>query len=92
LIEEIRKGHPCRPGQKERYDYEYKRNGVRNLNMFYEPLAGKRYVRITEHHTMIDLAQGMKWLVDVLYPNVILITESMRLFIGNSGLKTLASN
>jgi hypothetical protein len=42
LIEETRKGYPCRPGQKERYDYEYKRHGVRNLNMFYKPLVGKR--------------------------------------------------
>ena len=68
LIEETRKGYPCQPGQKARYDYEYKRNGVRNLNMFYEPLAGKRYVRITKQHTKIDFAQGMKWLVDELYP------------------------
>jgi DDE superfamily endonuclease len=77
LIEETRKGYPCRPGQKKRYDYEYKRNGVRNLNMFYEPLAGKRYVRITERHTMIDFAQGMKWLVDVLYPHVTMIRVVM---------------
>jgi transposase len=73
LIEETRKGYSCRPGQKERFDYEYKRNGVRNLNMVYEPLAGKRYVRITERHTMIDFAQGMKWLVDVRYPQAALI-------------------
>jgi len=77
LIEETRKGYPCRPGQKERYDYEYKRNGVRNLNMVYEPLAGKRYVRMTERHTMLDFAYGMKWLVDVLYPNAILIRVVM---------------
>jgi len=77
LIEETRKGYPCRPGQKERYDYEYKRHGVRNLNMFYEPLAGKRYVRMTERHTMLDFAYGMKWLVDVLYPNAILIRVIM---------------
>jgi len=77
LIEETCKGFPCRPGQKERYDYEYKRNGVRNLNMFYEPLAGKRYVRMTERHIMLDFAQGMKWLVDVLYPNAILIRVVM---------------
>jgi len=57
LIEETRKGYPCKAGHKQRYDYEYKRNGVRNLNMFYEPLAGKRHVRITERHTMIDFAQ-----------------------------------
>jgi hypothetical protein len=73
LIEETRKGYPGKAGRKQRYDYEYKRNGVRNLNMLYEPLAGKRYVRITERHTMIDFAECMKWLVDVLYPDAILI-------------------
>lgn len=64
-------------GRKERYDYEYKRNGVRNLNMFYEPLRGKRYVRITERHTLIDFAQGMKWLVDEVYPDAVLIRVVM---------------
>jgi hypothetical protein len=73
LIEETRTGYPGKAGRKERYDYEYKRNGVRNLMMIYEPLAGKRYVQITEHHTKIDFARCMKWLVDVLYPNAILI-------------------
>jgi hypothetical protein len=53
LIEETRQGYPCQSCRKARYDYEYKRKGVRNLNMLYEPLAGKRYVRITEHHTMM---------------------------------------
>ena len=77
LIEETRVGYPCKAGRKKRYDYEYKRYGVRNLNMFYEPLTGKRYVRITERHTMIDFAQGMKWLVDVAYPNAILIRVVM---------------
>src|SRR4030043_1828858 len=77
LIEETRNGYPCQPGRKARDDYEYKRNGVRNLNMFYEPLTGKAYCRITERHTMIDFAQGMKWLVDVLYPNAILIRVVM---------------
>lgn len=41
--------------------------------MLYEPLSGKRYVRITERHTLVDFAQCMKWLVDELYPNAILI-------------------
>jgi len=77
LIEETRKGYPGKAGYKRRYDYEYKRNGVRNLNMLYEPLAGKRYVRITERHTMVDFAQCMKWLVDELYPNAILIRVVM---------------
>ena len=77
LIEETWKGYPSKAGYKRRYDYEYKRNGVRNLNMLYEPLSGKRYVRITERHTMIDFAESMKWLVDVLYPDAALIRVVM---------------
>ena len=77
LIEETRKGYPCKAGYKRRYDYEYKRYGVRNLNMLYEPLSGKRYVRITERHTMVDFAESMKWLVDVLYPDAALIRVVM---------------
>ncbi len=77
LIEETRKGYPCKAGYKRRYDYEYKRHGVRNLNMLYEPLSGKRYVRITERHTMVDFAESMKWLVDVLYPDAALIRVVM---------------
>ena len=77
LIEETRMGYPGKPGRKERYDYEYKRHGVRNLNMLYEPLSGKRYVRITERHTMVDFAQCMKWVVDELYPDAVLIRVVM---------------
>ena len=68
LIEETRLGSPAKPGQRERYDYEYKRNGVRNLNLFFEPLTSRRSVKITERHTMQDFSHCMKWLVDELYP------------------------
>jgi hypothetical protein len=53
---------PAKPGQRERYDYEYRRHGVRNLNFFFEPLIGHRQDGITERHTMQDFAQNMKWL------------------------------
>lgn len=68
LIEEARVGRPAKPGRRKRYDYEYKRHGVRNLNIFFEPLAGRRVVKITERHTMQDFADCMKLLVDELYP------------------------
>lgn len=68
LIEETRMRQNAKPGQLERYDYEYKRHGVRNLNLFFEPLAGRRTVKITERHTMQDFAHCMQWLVDELYP------------------------
>lgn len=79
LIGETRIGKPARPGQIKRYDYEYKRNGVRNLNVVFEPLIGKRWVRITERHTMQDFAHCMKWLVDEVHPKA----EIIRLILDN---------
>jgi len=81
LIEETRQGLPGRPGQVERYDYEYKRNGVRNLNMAFEPLIGKRHVCITERHTSQDFAHCMKWLVDDVHPEA----DVIRLVLDNLG-------
>jgi DDE superfamily endonuclease len=68
LVEEKRVGLPGRPGQVERYDYEYQRNGTRNLFMFFEPQQGWRHVAVTEHRTMQDFAQQMQWLGDEAYP------------------------
>jgi DDE superfamily endonuclease len=68
LIGETRQPLPAQPGQAARYDYEYKRNGTRNLFLFVEPQAGWRHVVVTEHRTMHDFAHQMKWLVDERYP------------------------
>jgi hypothetical protein len=69
LIEETRPPLPARPGQVQRYDYEYRRNGTRNLFLFFEPLAAWRHVEVTEHRTAHDFAHQMRWLVDVAYPD-----------------------
>jgi hypothetical protein len=69
LIEETRVPIPARPGRVARIDYEYRRNGTRNLFMFFEPLAGQRHVEVTERRTKQDFAHCMKWLVDVAYPD-----------------------
>jgi len=68
MIEETRLRLPPRPGRRERFDYEYRRKGVRNLNLFFEPLAARRHVRISDRRTMQDFAQNMKWLVDEVHP------------------------
>jgi hypothetical protein len=68
LIAETRLPLPAKPGQPERYDYEYKRNGTRNLFVFFQPLAGWRHVLITERRTKIDDAHAMRYLVDELFP------------------------
>ena len=73
LIIEVKIPVPSAPGQVARYDYEYERNGVRNLFMFFEPLRGWRHVKVTERRTKVDWAYCMKQLVDEFYPDAIRI-------------------
>ena len=67
LIEQTRL--PAKPGQVQRVDYEYRRMGTRNLFMFFEPLAGRRHIEVTDRRTAQDFAHQMRWLVDVAYPD-----------------------
>jgi hypothetical protein len=68
LLAQTRKVIGCRPGKATRQDYEYKRNGTRNLFMFVAPKRGERNVLVTNRRTKIDFAQAMRYLVDVMYP------------------------
>lgn len=74
LVGETVEPLPMEPGQPQRYDYQYERNGVCNLFMFSEPLAGWRHVEVTNQRTKQDYAQQMKYLVDVRYPDAERIT------------------
>ena len=47
LIEETRATLPAPPGKTAKVDYEYRRNGVVDLFMMFEPLSGQRYVEVT---------------------------------------------
>jgi len=77
LTAETRRRIPAAPGRPERYDYEYERNGVCNLFMFFEPLAGKRYVSVTDRRTKVDWAMQIKELLDIHYPNAQKVTLVM---------------
>ena len=77
LIKETRCPIPAVPGRPARYDYEYDRNGVCNLFMFFEPLAGKRHVSVTERRTKSDRAMQIKQLLDVHYPTAKKVTLVM---------------
>ncbi len=68
LVKETREPIQAEPGNKMRYDYQYERNGVANLFMFFEPLTGWRHVEVTARRTAIDYAHQMKYLVDERYP------------------------
>ena len=68
LISEIIKPIPAEPGQPERFDCEYSREGVCNLFMFFEPFTGWRHVEVTDQRRSVDYAQQMKYLVDQRHP------------------------
>ena len=68
LVAETRLPIPVAPGQPERVDYEYERQGTANLFMVFEPLAGQRRVKVTERRTAVDFAHLIREVVDEQYP------------------------
>ena len=77
LVGEIRKPMATRPGEVERCDYEYVRNGTANLFMVVEPLRGWRNVNVTTRRTKMDFAIQVKELADVHYAHADRITLVM---------------
>jgi hypothetical protein len=69
LVGEVCEPIPCAPGQPLRIDDEYVRNGVAEIFMEVEPLAGKRHVVATEHRTRKDWAVQIKQMLDERYPD-----------------------
>jgi hypothetical protein len=70
LLAEKNEPLPCQAGTPARQDYEYKRNGVADLFMIFEPLAGKRFVEVTQKRRKVEWATVMKKVADELYPHV----------------------
>ena len=87
LIGETRQPLLARPGHAARYDYEYKRNGTRNIFLFCEPQTGWRHVEVTAQRTMQDFAQQMKWLVEERYPEA----DVIRVVLDNLNTHKVAS-
>ena len=73
LLADVSEPLPAKPGRPKREDYEYRREGTRNLFLACEPLAGWRHVSVTERRTIEDFAHEMRWLVDEAYPDVPLV-------------------
>ena len=64
LIGEVRPPLPVRPGRPAKQDSEYQRDGMANLFLAFEPLAGNRLVEVTARKTSVDFAHFMKRLAD----------------------------
>lgn len=79
LIGEVRKPIPAKPGQLERYDCEYKRNGTANLFVFLDVNRPWRKVKVTERRAAEDFAACMRELTDAHYPKA----ERIRVVLDN---------
>lgn len=79
LIMDTRKAIPLKPGSLEKYDYEYKRNGTRNIFVAVEALAGKRRIKVTRTRKKGDFAHFIKEVIDQDYPQA----KKVRLVLDN---------
>jgi hypothetical protein len=80
LVKETRIPLPLQPGQFERYDYEYERNGTANNFLFTEPLGGWRKVSVRKTKTSLDWAEEIRTLLVEDYPEaekVILVCDNL---------------
>jgi hypothetical protein len=80
LVGEVVRPLPPEPGQPQRFDYEYTRNGTANLFMISEPLLGWRAVQVTERRTAKDFAEVLRWLVEDVHGDakkLVLVTDNL---------------
>ena len=87
LVGEVYEPIPCTPGHPKRMDDEYVRNGVAEIFMEVEPLAGRRHIAITERRTRKDWAQQIKAMLDERYPDAM----QVRLVMDNLNTHHIAS-
>ena len=67
-IAEVRSPIPAKPGQLERCDCEYRRNGTANLFVFLDVHRPWRKVKVTTHRAAVDFAVCMRELAEVHLP------------------------
>jgi DDE superfamily endonuclease len=80
LLRDTRPAQPPAPGRPACRDYEYEREGVVNLFLCCEPLAGQRWVAVTAQRTRRDWAQQIRHLVDGRYPDaerIVLVLDNL---------------
>lgn len=72
---------PAQQGSVKRVDYQYVRMGTVSMYLAVEPLAGRRWVRCTERQTRRELAEVLRELAEVHYPEaekIVLVTDNLK--------------
>ena len=71
---------PLEPGQPQRYESTFERNGVSNLFLFFAPLHNWRHLKVTDQRRSIDFAECMRDLVDSHFPEaekIVLVMDNL---------------
>jgi transposase len=92
-IKEIRPAIAARPGETERYDVEYERNGVAHLVLFYAPFDNWRRIQVADNHAACEWAEGVRRLVQEDYPQaqcITLVMDNLNTHTGASLYKAFA--
>ncbi|MHB1793647.1 MAG: IS630 family transposase [Acidobacteriaceae bacterium] len=67
LLRQTRAPIAAEPGRYAREDYEYRRNGTRNLFVAIEPKGKRQCVEVTARRTKVDFVAFVKHLVETVY-------------------------
>ena len=68
LLKDKRLGSGCKKGKVARRDYEYQRNGTRNLFVMVQVHAPKRKVKVTHRRKKSDFAEFLKEISEEEFP------------------------
>lgn len=80
LLGEAREPLPMIQGSDRKTDSEYVRNGTVSIFAFIEPLGGTHHVSVREHRTVLDWAEEIRCLTDVMYPDaekIVLVMDNL---------------
>jgi hypothetical protein len=78
-LAEVRESLGSKPGKPERVDSEYERRGTAHVLLAFEPLKGRREMRVTEHRRKLEFADMMCYLAETVYPDA----DRIRLVVDN---------
>jgi hypothetical protein len=84
LIGDIKSRIPMTPGNLEKYDYSYSRNGTANIFVAVDFKGGKRDIMVTDRRTKKDFAMYIKHLVDNVFPDA----KKLRIIMDNLNTHT----
>ena len=80
VIQDLKPRLEMIPGESEKLDYEYIRNGSKNIFIFIEPKTGQYYIKVTDNHTAIDWAYAVRHMVNTIYSEakkIILVSDNL---------------